>query len=237
MARSLLISAACLLALAGCGGAPVASPAPTALPESVRPPDQIIVDARNALTHAASVHVIGTIEIGGHRDTFDLTDTASGRGQGTVTMDRVVVDGILVDDVFYVHGSQAVAQFEPADVVSCVGDRWVVPPVSAGYAPIQRFFDVATLAAAVLSPAVGTTHVAGQASVHGLAAIHLADDKGRTIDVAGSGPPLPLRIARTTVTDTGQLDFVDYGAAAAIAAPARSVDLSAEMSKCAPAGW
>ncbi|WP_371501394.1 hypothetical protein OG871_31440 [Kitasatospora sp. NBC_00374] len=215
------------------GGAGTASGG-TAAPNGVESlePRQIVDRSVQALKDSHSVHVTGRVNSDGETTTVDLAMDSDAHCAGTMSLDgqggfRVVKVGeqlwIKPDQEFWqAHGGPAIAQL--------VGDKYLRTTIDN-----PDFSDVASLCdlngmADLIGTDNGPLSAGTRTTVEGapvVSVITTQDGAPGTLYVAVQGRPYPVRLEKIGGTDTGQLDFKDFGARVAATAPSedQSLDL------------
>jgi hypothetical protein len=241
------VSAAALLAAAcstdsstaapsGPGGASATAPATASASGgevAALPAAAILSRSRTAFTKATSVRVTGGGTSGQDAFTVDMRYSAGGKAIGTIQNGGQTIElrrtGQLVyikaDKAFWtsVAGAQAGALFGEKYVRAPLTDKRVEGVVSL--TDKGSFVDSALSTKSPVTKGAPTT-------VNGTPAIGLtikAPSGGSTLYVATTGEPVPLEAKPDAGgTDTGKVDFVDYGAAVDVPTPpaAQTVDVS-----------
>jgi hypothetical protein len=249
--RVLLAVSAAVLAAAACGdsstpaAAPGGSSAPATATSAAAGGDtasqtaaEILARSKTAFKAAKTVHVTGGGTSG--QDTFkvDMRYSAAGDAIGTVTNGGETIELRRVGQVVYLKASKAFwTATAGAKAGTVFGEKFVKAPVTD-----QRVSAVVSLTdkGAFIDAALSTTGGVDKGavkSINGTPAIPLTikdSAGGSTLFVAATGEPLPLEVLpQAGGTDTGKVDFVDYGAAVTAAAPpaAQTVDVTAVPSK------
>jgi hypothetical protein len=194
--RMLILPAVASVALlAGCTTAPTPEPTPTETTNGVEDleADEILQEARDALTQAESVHVEGTITEGDV--TFSLDLVYSGANvEGVVDVFGVSAEVVKVGaDVYVKADTSLFAQFLPAEqqqMLALMEGKWVkvnqslavmfIPGVPLGVG------DYFTFTEPLEKGEVST--------VDGTQVITVTDADGAEVQVAIEGEPYPLAI-------------------------------------------
>ena len=193
-----VLAAALVLLLAGCGGTG----------EADKTADQILADAAAALSSAKSVHIDATQTSGSGPFHLVIDLSAGGMARGTVDAEGTSANVIVAGGKFYIQGQSFFAKFAGAQAAAAIGDRWVIIPSSAGISGFESFTDLKTLGDCIAADH-GTLSKGGTATVNGQAAVIVVDkgDKPGTapgkLYVATSGTPRPLQVQITGETRSG----------------------------------
>lgn len=203
-ARGALVAVAALIAAGGCTGGGGGQPPP--LPglgvarngEEQRSPREVLDDARAALLDVPSVQVVGDLTLAGRALRVDLVLTRAGALSGLLEGggERVQVVRVPADATgrVLVRGSAGLAVtlgLPAADAAATsTDDRYRAATVGS---PLDRLA-VPTLADRLLRPAAEPAPGLGRGDVDGARAV-TATAAGMRVWVAGTGRPLPLRVA------------------------------------------
>ncbi|HST65060.1 MAG TPA: hypothetical protein VLM05_07705 [Mycobacteriales bacterium] len=197
------------------------------------PAADILARTRTAFKAAKSVHVTGGGTSG--QDTFkvDMRYSAAGNAIGTVTNGGETIELRRVGQVVYLKASTAFwTATAGAKAATAFGGKYVKAPVTdQRVAAVVSLTDKGAFIDAALSTTGGVEKGATK-TVNGTQAIPLTikdSAGGSTLFVAATGEPLPLEVLpQAGGTDTGKVDFLDYGVAVNPAAPpaAQTVDVS-----------
>ena len=222
LAGPLLVLAA--LGLAGCGSSsagsaaaqPTASAAVATNGEELKPASQVVADAVAALKAAPTVHVQGTTkDSDGSAMTLDET-YSGGNSSIMVTQNGMTVSVIAVGGKAYIKAPVAywtTAEKASAAVAARLANRWIIGnPAALADLSLPTLADSLAQTDTPLKPEVTTVQRGGGPVVV------VTDTDGSTVEVAGTGTPLPVRGTDTTTTPTGVITF-DYAAADPITAP------------------
>jgi hypothetical protein len=197
------------------------------------PAADILSRARTAFKKATSVHVTGGGTSGQDAFQVDMRYSANGKAIGTIANGGQTVELRRTGQVIYIKadkdfwtsvaGTQAGTLFGGKYVKAPLTDKRVGAVVSL--TDKGSFIDSALSTTGAVTKGAPTT-------VNGTPAIGLTikvASGGSTIYVATSGEPVPLEAKPDAGgTDTGKVDFVDYGAAVDVPTPpaAQTVDVS-----------
>ncbi len=196
---------------------------------AARAPNVIVTRATQAIDAVHSVRVSGVISDGSakHPIRLDL-QLVNGRGAtGSLSENGASFRLITVGGESYVNGSPAFwRQFGGSGVATQLQGKWLRASASTGdFASLASLTQVHKLLAALLTGhgalvRGGTSTLAG----HRVIALHDTSAHG-TLYVATTGAPYPIRI-QDSGSHGGELDFSDFNAPVALAAPKSSVDIA-----------
>lgn len=234
------------LALAGCGGDEgdsaddVAAPAESAAPDTNGVDDlnadEILEEARDAATAADSVRISGEVVDDGSTIIIDMQYSGDG-SNGTIGADGATMELLRVStDEYYMKADaetweQLTGEAASGDIFA---DRYVrIPGDDESLGDLTSFLDFESFVEEALDPD-GTLEKGETAEVNGVQAIGVVDpdsEDGGTLWVALTGEPYPLRIESPEGSGEGAIDFLDWGKAVDIKAPAEDevIDLSGLM--------
>lgn len=217
----LLLAQAALLA--GCGssshgGNGIAS----------KPPREILGAAQVASDSASSVHVKGSIEGTGARESFDI-DIAAGKGtRGSVTASGATFELIETGGTVYMKGDAAFYErISGSKAARQLDGKWLKAPASdPKLQPVLRLTDLHSLISVSLAGHSGLQS-AGTSVLGGVPVVGVRDAaKGETVYVATKGKPYPLQIAKTGLGG-GTITLDRWNAPVALEPPANAIDISA----------
>lgn len=232
----LAVSAAALLA-AACGddtsgsGAPAAagsastSASPSAAGGDVASlePTEILTRAKAAFKKTESVRLTGGGSTGGETFTIDMTYGAD-KAIGSVSNGGQKIELRRVGKIVYLKADKAFwTQTAGAAAAELLSGKYLKAPLTdQRVAQLASFTDKDSFVDQVLDPD-GTVTKGGTKDVRGTPAIGLVNKDttgGGTLYVATSGEPLPLQLTpEGSGSDTGSLDFLDYGKSVTVAVP------------------
>jgi polyisoprenoid-binding protein YceI len=207
-------------ALAGCGGSSgngVASKSPNAIFKS----------ASNAITHAQSVHVSGSIVASGVPLNLDLTLVSGQGGRGQVSEGGLSFRVVHLGQTVYLYGTPAFWQhFGGATAAQRINGRWVKASATGPFASLASLTDLHRLLGSILL-SHGTLTKGPTATVNGRRAVELRDQTagGTSYYVATTGPPYPVEIKRRGLS-TVRIVFDRFNQAVSLAPPANAVAVS-----------
>jgi hypothetical protein len=239
-----LLAAACSSASSTTAGAPSGSGSASATASATAPASggevaglpaaDILGRAKTAFKKATSVHVTGGGSSGQDAFKVDMRYSAAGKAIGTIETGGQTVELRRAGQVVYIKadknfwtsvaGAQAGTLFGSKYVKAPLTDKRITAVVSL--TDMGSFIDSALSATGPVTKGAATT-------VNGTPAIGLTtktSSAGSTLYVATTGEPVPLEVKpEAGGTDTGKVDFVDYGAAVDVPTPpaAQTVAVSA----------
>jgi hypothetical protein len=198
------------------------------------PATEIVTRAKAAFKAATSVHVTGGGTSGQDAFKVDMRYTADGKASGTVDNGGETVELRRVGQIVYIKASKAFwSSAGGTKAATLFGDKYVKAPVSdQRVASIVSLTDKGSFIDSALAT-TGTITKGATKTVNGSPAIALSikdSTGGSTLYVATSGQPLPLEaLPQAGGTDTGKVDFLDYGAQVDVQVPpaAQTVDVNA----------
>lgn len=234
------------LVLAGCGGdegdsasdaaAPAESTAPDTNGVEDLSADEILEEAKDAAAAADSVRISGEVVDDGSTIVIDMQYSGDG-STGTISSDGATLELLRVGtDQYYMKADadtweQLTGEAASGDIFA---DRYVrIPGDDESLGDMTSFLDFESFVEEGLDPD-GAIEKGETAEVNGVQAIGLVDQDsqdGGTLWVALTGEPYPLRIESPDGSGAGAVDFLDWGKAAEIKAPAEDevIDLSELM--------
>ncbi len=178
-----------------------------------------------ALRSAPGVHVVGT-EKDPSSDSparYDLVMSAT-TTRGTIEEYGQQTQLVkIANDTYVRRGRAFYTATGEAAATDLLADRWVrlAPADAAKYS----YFTLARLSDSLGSYLIGLAGEVRREKVDGARAVRTAAPDGTAFLVANAGPAYPLRIT-VAGSSTNQVDFGDYGPAAAVTPPGSAVDLS-----------
>lgn len=217
---TLLISAAlAAAALAGCGGSSgngIAS----------KSPDQIVSAASNAISHASSVHVAGSIVSNGVPLDLDLTLVSGKGGRGKMSEGGLGFQIVNIGQTVYIQGTPAFWKHYGGETVAKVlNGKWLKAPASGQFASIAALTNMQRLMGSILL-SHGSLTKGSTTTVNGHQVISVTDkSKNGTLYVATSGPPYPIEIKRGG-GGGGQIVFDRFNQPVTLTPPAGAISLS-----------
>ncbi|HTX31794.1 MAG TPA: hypothetical protein VMD09_10425 [Solirubrobacteraceae bacterium] len=209
------------LAVAGCGGS-----ASSGNGLAAKPPNAIVQEANNAIIHASSVHVAGSISSGSVPLTLDLDLVAGRGGRGELSEGGLTFRVITVGPSVYIQGTPAFwTHFAGASVARTLDDKWLKAPASGQFAPIAALTNMQLLFGKVLL-SHGSLQKVGTSTVNGQKVVGVRDSKaGGILYVAATGRPYPVEVVKRG-TGAGRIVFDRINQPVALAPPANSRSLA-----------
>jgi hypothetical protein len=207
-------------ALAGCGGSSsdngVAS----------KSPDGILGAASDAVNHASSVHVAGSIVSSGVPLSLDLNLVSGRGGRGQMSESGLTFRVVAVGMTVYIQGTPAFWQhFGGAKAAGLLSGRWLKAPASGQFASIAQLTNMQQLMTDLLA-SHGNLTKGGVTTVRGQQVVGVSDKiRGGTLYVATTGHPYPIEIKKQG-SSGGQIVFDRFNQPVALTPPADAIDLS-----------
>ncbi len=229
IARLAVIAALIALATSGCGGG--GTKTNTARTEATqtnglekKSAAQVEQNAAAALKAAKSVHVTGTGRSQGKPQRVDLRIQGNS-GSGTIETADGVLEITTVGADTYLKADQRAwqAMGAPPSLQRLASGRWV--KLGAQQTSSVEGWSLDSLAAQLTKNDSPLQPRVEQATLDGNKAVVLSQQNGSKLYVANTGLAYPLRM-ELKGTDTGRLDFTEYGSDFHITAPSGAVDLS-----------
>lgn len=242
--RPLLAACLAAVSLTACGAttAPSGSPfsaSPSPNGEAAKKGPEVAKDAAAALLEAGAATVSGSLTVDGedlridlHLQGADLTGTVETGGSAVEVIDTNGVVYAKTQAAFWAaHGI-------PAPVAARLDGRWVVvpDPLAGELTPVSlpsladRLRDPPGNATIEDAVRVDTVHGHDLEKVSGDPVVVLTVTDGTTIDVAATGTPYPLLIARPD-DRSDPLTFSAFDEREAIATPSSALDLAQELTR------
>jgi hypothetical protein len=242
------VSAAALLAAAcsagssttaaapgGSGSGTAAATAPASGGQvAALPAAEILSRSKAAFKKATSVHVTGGGASGQDAFKVDMRYSAAGKAIGTIANGGQTVELRRTGQIIYVKADKSFwTSAAGAQAGTLFGGKYVKAPLTdKRVGAVVSLTDMGSFIDSVLS-GPGPITKGAATTVNGTPAIGLtikASSGGSTLYVATTGEPVPLEAKpEAGGTDTGKVDFVDYGATVDVPTPpaAQTVDVSA----------
>jgi hypothetical protein len=225
---ALLVSVVAAGLLVGCGGSDDEAARPQSNGVAQLLPDQILEKAKAAAKAAASVHLKGTVATPDSDTAVDLRYTRDGGTVGTVTVNRLSIQLVYGQDLFFKASADTWTKLVgDSRAGELLGDRWVkIPPQAAGFEKVTTLATFDRLIDQALSPEGALTKTGIQA-VRGVSVIGVVEEaNNETLYVATEGEPYPVQ-AQSDI-GRGALDFLDWNKPVAVQTPPpdQVVDLS-----------
>jgi hypothetical protein len=219
MGRRVLIGAAIVVALAGCGGS-------SSNGEAKKPATQVVADAQKAALAASSVHVVGTITDNGQPLEVDLILVKGKGGKGSLNENGLKFELVRIGNDAYIKGTDAfLRKFAGAQAATLFHDKWLKGSAQSGeLAALTPLTDANQLFKAALGQH-GRLANKGETDYRGDTVVEIDDTtQGGTLYVAAKGDPYPVALKGTA--KQGSVAFDDWNADATVEAPKGAVDLS-----------
>jgi hypothetical protein len=188
--------------------------------------DGIVTAASNAITHAQTVHVSGSIVTSGVPLNLDLTLVSGKGGLGQMSEGGLSFKIVNVGQTVYIQGTHAFWQhFGGGAAARLLDGRWLKAPASGQFASLAALTNMQKLMGNVLLRH-GALSKGSTTTVNGRQVIAVTDKtQGGTLYVATTGPPYPVEIRRAG-TSGGRIMFDRFNQSVTLTPPANAVDLS-----------
>jgi hypothetical protein len=216
---AVVASAAALLAAVACGGGGNGT--------AGKSPQQIVKDARQAATHAKTVHVAGTINQSGQKLALNLREKTGAGAKGSITLGGSKIQLIRTSKAAFIKaGSKFYAQQGlPGQAAKLIAGKWFkVPGGAGGFSDVKSLTNLKTLFSQVLTVKGKKLKKTGTSTRHGVDVVGVKDTSGNgTLYVQTSGKPYPAEVAKGK---QGSIRFTDWNAKVTVHAPKNAVDIS-----------
>jgi len=219
---SLLLLAAALAVLAGCGSSSTSGNSIAS-----KSAEQILSESKLAADSATSVHVAGSLKSGGSPVTLNLNLVAGKGAQGELSENGASFKLILLDGTAYISGSPAFYRSLGGSAAAQLLDgKWLKASASSGeFASFGSLANMRELLDTTLA-SHGTLTKGATTVVNGQQAIAITDNsKSGTLYVATTGKPYPVQITKGG-SESGKIGFDNWNKPVTITAPSSSVDLA-----------
>lgn len=226
MTRRLALTIACLalsaVLLAACGGSSSSSGNGVAS----KSPEAIVRAASNAITHAKSVHVSGSLVTSGTPLSLDLTLASGKGGRGQMSEGGLSFKIVSVGKTVYIQGTRAFWQhFGGSAAARLLDGRWLKAPASGQFASLAALTNMQRLMGSVLL-SHGSLSKGSTTTINGQQVIAVTDkSQGGTLYVATTGTPYPVEIKRGG-SSGGRIVFDRFNQSVSLTPPSNAVDLS-----------
>lgn len=219
LAKLALCAALASATVAGCGGS-------SSTGIASKSADQIVKSSSNAITHANSVHVSGSITTGGVPLTLDLTLVSGKGGLGQMSEGGLAFKIVNVGQTVYLQGTPAFWEhYGGAAVARVLNGKWLKAPASGQFASIAALTNMQRLVGSILLTH-GALSKGSTTTVNGHHVIAVTDKaKNGTLYVATSGPPYPIEITRSGAGG-GRITFDRFNQQVALTPPSNAIPLS-----------
>jgi hypothetical protein len=191
-----------------------------------KPPNQIVTAASNAISHASTVHVAGSIQSGGTPLSLDLSLVSGKGGQGVMSENGLTFRIVAVGQNVYIQGTPAFWQhFGGARAAQLLDGKWLKAPATARFAPIASLTNLQELFNRVLL-SHGALKKGSIETVNGQKAIAVHDTTaGGTLYVATTGQPYPVEVSKRGA-GAGRIVFDRINQPVSLSPPANALDIS-----------
>lgn len=187
-------------------------------------PDAIVREANNAIAHASSVHVSGSISNNSVPLTLDLNLVAGKGGTGALSEGGLTFHVITVGSSVYIQGTPAFwSHFAGPTVARKLDGQWLRTPATGQFASIAALTNQQLLFGKVLL-SHGRLKKVGTTTVNGRKVVGVRETpSGGTIYVAATGRPYPVELVKS---GSGRIVFDRINQAVALNPPAHFRDLA-----------
>jgi hypothetical protein len=210
------------LAIAGCGSS---SPSGNGL--ASKSPDAIVAAAKEAATHAATVHISGSTVSGNRPISLNMELVAGKGAKGHLTVGGLGIDIVEVEHAFYLNGSPAFYRsVAGAAAAQLLQGKWLKAPANSGeFASLAQLTNLTTLLGSSLS-SHGTLAKGAETTIGGQRAIPIHDTtRGGTLYVAATGTPYPLEISKSG-SEAGTVTFGEWNKPVTLTPPAGAINIT-----------
>lgn len=203
----------------GCGGSSSSNG------EATKAAAVVFSDAQRAALGAASVHVAGALNDGGHPLSLDLV-LEHLKGKGMMSESGLSFQIVRIGNTAYIKGSDAfLKQFAGAAAAQLFHDKWLKGSIVTGnLRSLAPLTDITKLFKGALG-SHGKLVNEGEADFQGQKAVAIKDSSdGSTLYVAASGTPYPLG-AKQSGSAKSSVTFDHWNDTVSIVAPKGAVDI------------
>jgi hypothetical protein len=185
--------------------------------------DEILSKTQQALRDAESVHVKGEGTSDGETFGVDMRFSGSKGATGTLSAEGQTIELLRIGETVYI---KADAEFWNSTTGSSAagelleGKYLKADSSNENFGELASFTNIASFAEDTLKPE-GKVTKGERSTIRGIKTIGLVDaEEGGTLHVATEGEPYPIQIApKEGGGETGQIDFLDYGAPVELTEP------------------
>jgi len=192
-----------------------------------RTAEAIVNAASNAISHANTVHVAGSIQNGGGVPlSLDLSLVSGKGGQGVMSENGITFRIVAVGQNVYIQGTPAFWQhFGGARAAKLLDGKWLEAPATGQFTPIASLTNLQELFNHVLLTH-GSLQKGSIQTVNGHKAIAVVDtNAGGTLYVATTGQPYPVEVSKQG-EGAGRIVFDRINQPVSLSPPANALDVS-----------
>ena len=191
-----------------------------------KPANTIVREANNAISHANSVHVAGSISSSNVPLTLDLRLVSGKGGRGRLSEGGLSFRVITVGQSVYIQGTPAFwSHFAGPTVARTLDNKWLKAPASGQFASIAALTNMQLLFGKVLL-SHGALEKVGTTTVNGQKVVGVRDSKaGGILYVATTGRPYPVEVVKRG-TGAGRIVFDRVNETVHLSPPAHFRDLA-----------
>ncbi|HEX4520891.1 MAG TPA: hypothetical protein VH063_15025 [Gaiellaceae bacterium] len=208
--------------LAGCGG----KNGPSDNGIRTMTPQQILVQMKQAVAGASSVHIVGGGTSDGSTLTLDLQLVAGTGGAGHISVGGLSFDVVKIGPKLYFKGEQAFLKRYAGTAASLFAGRWFeVSTAVPQFASFASLTNIVKLTNNIVASA-GTLTKGSTTTIDGQPALAIVDsgNGGGTLYVATTGPAYPLEL--DPARGKGGIKFTDWDQPVTLKAPANPLDFA-----------
>jgi hypothetical protein len=178
--------------------------------------DEILSKAQQALRDADSVHVKGEGTSDGETFGVDMRFSGSDGATGSLTAGGQTIEMLRIGNTVYLKANEEFWKSTTGSAAAgelLKGKYLKADSSDKNFGELASFTDLAEFAKETLKPE-GEISKGERSNIRGVPTIALIDaEEGGSLHVATEGEPYPMQIApKEGGEETGQIDFLDYGA-------------------------
>jgi hypothetical protein len=216
-----VIAAIGVALLSGCGGGSSGNGVAS------KSPEEVVAAAKAAASHAASVHMAGSIISEKKPISLDMELVAGKGAKGHLTLEGFGIDIVAVEHAFYLNGSAAFyTHIAGPAAAQLLQGKWLKAPTTSGeFASFAQLTNLPKLIDTTLA-SHGALSSGGTTTVNGRKAVAVTDaSKGGTLYVAATGTPYPLQIAKNGAGG-GRISFDRWNQPVTLTVPANAINIT-----------
>ena len=222
LSRTVALGAIALLALP----LTAVNRAPINAGEDTKTAGQVWADARAAMEHVKSFHVLGHDDQKGTDVTVNVS-MSPGRGGGSIEMPGVTMELVLAAREVYIKADEK-SWFKltgSKPTAELVANRWIEAPVTnSDFASFAELADSRKFIGSLTGQGK-ISKLPGTATWEGRKTVVLVDSTGSKLYIADTGAPYMLTIVDQGSASNGSLVFTDFGDAPMPAVPTNALSL------------
>ena len=188
---------------------------------------QIVSTAVKDSAAASSFSVDGTVNQPGSNITLDLSVSASGMSEGTISINGGSVQVIEIDDVGYFKADTKFwTKYANAAAAQLLAGRWVYGPMnSSPFSTFKQFLSPRQVISSFFSNPQGPFKKGGTSTVDGQRVIAITGAGSGTLYVATTGEHFVVRVQATKGGSNGTISFTRYDRPVRLTKPAGGLNL------------